>query len=119
MRCVVVADEASWFTSSFSNVQYSTDKHHHELEGPEASYGTSIATKEILDALGDTKFYTYSKVGGHTLCTRPTTQYHWIKSYVQKFLLEGRGETAKIECTQNANFNKSTGIDWSTQDLKF
>lgn len=134
------AGEASWFTSSFSSFQYSTDKlpiDHHELEGlvaprgllvlendidwlgPEASYGTSIATKEIFDALGATESYTYSKVGGHTHCTLPTTQYHWVKSYVQKFLLEGTGETAKIECTQNANFNKSTWIDWSTPDLNF
>lgn len=126
--------ECAWFRSSFCDFQNSADKlpfDHHLLEGmvaprgllvidnnidwlgPNAGYGSGIATAEIYKALGASEAFTYSQVGGHDHCSLPNSQYHWVQSYVKKYLLGGNGETAKIEAT-GMSFDKTKWMPWTT-----
>jgi len=86
--------------------------------GPQVGYGSSMAAKEIFTALGASEAMTYSSVGGHTHCTQPTTQDHWVKSYMQKYLLDGTGETAKMEAPTEYKFDRAKWINWTTPALK-
>ena len=86
--------------------------------GPQVGYGSSMAAKEIFTALGASEAMTYSSVGGHTHCTQPTTQDHWVKSYMQKYLLDGTGETAKMEAPAEYKFDRAKWINWTTPALK-
>lgn len=86
--------------------------------GPQVGYGSSMAAKEIFAALGATESITYSSVGGHTHCAQPTSQDHWVKSYMQKFLLDGTGEAAKMEAPSDYKFDRAKWINWTTPTLK-
>lgn len=86
--------------------------------GPQVGYGSSMAAKEIFTALGATESITYSSVGGHTHCAQPTSQDHWVKSYMQKFLLDGTGEAAKMEAPSEYKFDRAKWINWTTPTLK-
>lgn len=86
--------------------------------GPQAGYGSAMAAKEIFTALGAGESITYSSVGGHTHCSMPSSQDHWVKSYMQKFLLDGTGETAKMEAPSDYRFDRAKWIDWTTPTLK-
>ncbi|HNY32622.1 MAG TPA: carboxypeptidase-like regulatory domain-containing protein [Fibrobacteria bacterium] len=86
--------------------------------GPQAGWGTANVAKEIFTALGASESITYSSVGGHTHCTQPSTQDHWVKSYVQKFLLGGTGESAKMEAPSDYKYDKAKWITWTTPTLK-
>src|SRR5574344_4044 len=126
--------ECAWFRSSFCDFQNSADKlpfDHHLLEGmiaprgllvidnnidwlgPNAGYGSGVATAEIYKALGASEAFTYTQVGGHDHCSLPSSQYHWVQSYVKKYLLDGTGEPAKIEAA-GMNFDKTKWIPWTT-----
>lgn len=85
--------------------------------GPQVGYGSSLAAKEIFTALGAGESITYSSVGGHTHCTQPTTQDHWVASYVKKFLLSQTGETARMEAPAEYKFDRAKWINWSTPTL--
>lgn len=132
--------EAAWFKSTFCNYGSSTNTlptDHHMLTGMVAprgllvldnvgwdwlgetpSYHNAMSTKEIFDALDATEDYTYSQIGDHMHCTLPQTQYHWVQSYVKKYLLDQTGEQAKIETKANVTFTKSQWIDWTTPILQ-
>lgn len=86
--------------------------------GPRNGYGSAVAGKEIFAAMGVPEALTYTSVGGHTHCSQPTTQDHWVKSYVQKYLLGGTGEAAKIEAPSDYTFDKAKWIDWTTPSLQ-
>lgn len=86
--------------------------------GPLNGYGSAVAGLEIFKALGAEQSLTYSSVGGHTHCSQPSSQDHWVKSYVQKFLLGGAGETAKIEAPTTYTFDKAKYVTWTTPTLQ-
>lgn len=86
--------------------------------GPEVGFASANAAKEIYKALGAEDGITYSSVGGHTHCTQPTTQDHWVKSYVQKYLLGGTGEAGKMEAPAAYKFDRAKWITWTTPILK-
>ncbi len=134
------ANEAYWtradFLSNFGNSITKLPVDHHQMVGmiapnallvldnsiawlgPQVSFGTTQAAKEIFTALGASEAVTYSSVGGHTHCSQPTTQDHWVKSYMQKYLLGGTGEAAKIEAPSEYKFDRAKWINWSTPILK-
>jgi len=85
--------------------------------GPQATYGSAMAAKEIFTALGATESITYSSVGGHTHCSQPGTQDHWVASYMKKFLLGQTGEAAKMEAPAEYKFDKAKWITWTTPAL--
>jgi len=86
--------------------------------GPQVGYGSSMAAKEIFSALGATEGITYSSVGGHTHCSQPTTQDHWVASYMKKYLLDQTGEAAKMEAPSEYKFDRAKWINWTTPTLK-
>lgn len=86
--------------------------------GPQVGYGSSLAAKEIFAALGAVESITYSSVGSHSHCAQPTSQDHWVKSYVQKFLLDGTGEAAKMEAPSEYKFDRAKWINWTTPTLQ-
>jgi hypothetical protein len=87
--------------------------------GPMNGYGSAVAGLEIYKAMGHTEALTYTlDAGSHTHCSQPSDQDHWVKSYVQKYLLGGAGETAKIEAPSTATFDKTKWIDWTTPTLQ-
>lgn len=86
--------------------------------GPQVGYGTAQAAKEIYTALGAADAITYSSVGAHAHCSQPTSQDHWIKSYMQKYLLGATGEAAKMEAPSEYKFDRAKWIVWTTPTLK-
>lgn len=86
--------------------------------GPQVAWGTANAAKEIFTAVGAPEAITYSSVGGHTHCAQPASQDHWVKSYVQKYLLDGTGEAAKMEAPAEYKFDRAKWINWTTPTLK-
>jgi len=133
------ANEAYWtradFLSNFGSAITKLPADHHEMIGmiaprgllvldnsigwlgPQAGYGSSMAAKEIFTALGAAESITYSSVGGHTHCSQPASQDHWVASYVKKFLLNGTGEAAKMEAPAEYKFDRAKWINWSTPTL--
>lgn len=131
--------EAAWFKGSFCDYGSKTNNlptDHHMLTGMVAprgllvldnvgwdwlgevpSYHNAMSTKEIFVALGATESFSYSQIGDHQHCTLPETQFHWVKSYVNKFMLDKTGETAKIETKANVSYDKAKWIDWTTPTL--
>jgi hypothetical protein len=86
--------------------------------GPQVGFASANAAKEIFTAVGAPEAITYSSVGGHTHCSQPASQDHWVKSYVQKFLLDGTGEAAKMEAPSDYKFDRAKWINWTTPTLK-
>lgn len=84
--------------------------------GPTPGYGTANAAKEVYKAMGVPEAFTYSSVGGHDHCSLPSTQHHWVQSYMKKYLLGQTGEADKIEGPYS--FDKAKWIDWTTPTLK-
>ncbi len=84
--------------------------------GPAPGYGTAIAAKEVYAAMGVSEAFTYSSVGGHTHCSLPAGQNHWVQSYIKKYLLGQTGEADKIEGPYS--FDKAKWINWTTPTLK-
>ncbi|QQS06897.1 MAG: carboxypeptidase regulatory-like domain-containing protein [Fibrobacterota bacterium] len=86
--------------------------------GPEVGWASANAAKEIYKALGAEEGITYSSVGGHDHCSLPASQNHWVKSYVQKYLMGGTGEAAKMEAPAAYKFDRAKWITWTTPILK-
>lgn len=86
--------------------------------GPQVAWGTANAAKEIFTAVGAPEAITYSSVGEHAHCSQPASQDHWVKSYVQKYLLDGTGENAKMEAPTSYKFDRAKWINWTTPTLK-
>lgn len=86
--------------------------------GPNNGYGSAVAAKEIFTAMGVPEALTYSSVGEHGHCALPTTQNHWVKSYVQKYLLGGAGEAPNIEAPSAYTFDKAKYVTWTTPTLQ-
>lgn len=86
--------------------------------GPEVGWASANGAKEIYKALGAEDGLTYSSVGGHDHCSQPASQDHWVKSYVQKYLLGGTGEAAKMEAPSSYAFDRAKWITWTTPTLK-
>jgi len=134
------ASEAYWtradFAGNFANAPGKLPVDNHQMDalvapngllvldnsiawlGPKAGYGATIAAKEVFAALGASEAVTYSSVGGHTHCSQPTAQDHWVASYMKKYLLGQTGEAAKIEAPADYTFDRAKWINWSTPTLK-
>lgn len=136
-----VAGGTNWFRSSFSSSFSNATVNkipfdHHELAGlvaprallnieqngiawlgPAASHINNVATREIFTALGATDAHTYSLSSGHDHCALPSSQYHWVQSYVRKYLLGGAGEASAIDTPGGYTFDRKKWIDWTTPKL--
>ena len=136
-----VAGGTNWFRASFSSdfgnstidrIPYD----HHELAGmiaprallnveqdeiawlgPVATYINNVAAREVFIALGAEDAHTYTLSGGHDHCALPMSQYHWVDSYVKKYLLAQEGEVGAIETPSAYTFDRARWIDWSTPAL--
>lgn len=134
------ANEAYWtradFLSNFGSSITKLPSDHHEMIGmiapnallvldntigwlgPQVGWASTNAAKEIFTAVGAPDAITYSSVGGHTHCAQPASQDHWVKSYVQKYLLDGTGEAGKMEAPADYKFDRAKWINWTTPTLK-
>ena len=137
-----VAGGTNWFRTSFSRSfnDASVNKipfDHHELAGmiaprallnieqagiawlgPGATHINNVATREVFTALGAAEAHTYSLSAGHDHCVLPTSQNHWIQSYVKKYLLGQAGEPSAIETPTGYTFDRTKWIDWDTPTLQ-
>ena len=137
-----VAGGTNWFRASFSRSfnDASVGKipfDHHELAGmiapralldieqagiawlgPGATHINNVATRELFSALGASEAHTYSLSGGHDHCALPTSQNHWVQSYVKKYLLGQAGEASAIETPAGYTVDRARWIDWTTPTLR-
>jgi len=135
-----VAGGTNWFRPSFSGTFSSaTNKipyDHHELAGavaprallsienvidwlgPDATFANNVATREVFDALGAPDAHTYSLPPAHDHCQLPSSQVHWVQSYVKKYLLGQPGESSAIETPAGYTFDRAKWIDWTTPELQ-
>ena len=137
-----VAGGTNWFRSSFARdfsdatinrIPYD----HHQLAGlvaprgllsleqasiawlgPGASHINNVGTREIFLALDAEQEHTYSLNSGNEHCALPSNQHHWVRSYVQKHLLDQQGEPAAIETPPGFSVERDRWIDWATPTLR-
>lgn len=134
------AGEQPWFTASFGS-NFGNNKvtrlpfDHHQVMGMVAPRGLLVvdndidwlgplsgfiatsAAKEIYTALGVPKNIAYSENGYHNHCQLPDHQQEVLSAYVQKFLLDGSGDTEVIKSTKGDSTDVKEWIDWSTPTL--
>ncbi len=137
-----VSGGTNWFRASFGTDFGNTTVNkipddHHELSGlvaprallnieqdgiawlgPGASYINNVGSREIFIALGATEAHTYSLSTGHDHCALPSSQNHWVQSYVQKYLLDQDGEESAIETPAGYTFDREKWIPWTTPTLQ-
>jgi hypothetical protein len=135
-----VAGGTNWFRTSFSpTFSSATNKipyDHHQLAGavaprallsieniidwlgPDATFANNVATREIFDALGAPEAHTYSLPDAHPHCQLPSSQVHWVQSYLRKYLLGQAGEDSAIETPAGYTFDRAKWIDWATPTLQ-
>ncbi len=134
------ANEQPWFRASFdenfgnSKVSRLPFDHHQvmgmvaprgllvldndiEWLGPLSGYIAVSAAKEIYTALGVPENIAYSENGGHPHCQLPYHQQDVFQAYVQKFLLDGYGNTEVMRSTKGSPEDIAKWIDWSTPRL--
>lgn len=86
--------------------------------GPNASFVTNSVVHEIFGGVGAAGAHTYSLTTGHDHCALPQSQYHWVQSYVKKFLLGQTGEAAKVEAPASHTYDRTKWVDWTTPTLR-
>ncbi|KAJ8483232.1 hypothetical protein ONZ45_g7877 [Pleurotus djamor] len=134
-----IVQENVWFSPSFNsfvNQVNSMPIDHHSLAGMVAprglfvientsmewlgalsTYGCQRATKLIFQALGATANMGYSQVGNHNHCQFPSGQQAELTAFINKFLLNGSGNTDIFRTDGNFNFNQAQWIPWSVPTL--
>ena len=130
-----IISENVWFTGRFYKFNGQTEKlpvDHHMLIGMIAPrglliientdmewlgnlscYGAAVVGQHVYQALDASEAFTFSQVGQHDHCALPSSQYHWVTSYAQKYLLAGEGEAAAIETDGSFTFDESEWVDWT------
>lgn len=136
------AGEQPWFTASFgstfgssSNVTKLPFDHHEVMAmvaprgllvidndigwlGPLPGFVATSAAKEVYKALGAGDNIAYVEDGGHTHCSFPSNQQAVLDAYLQKFLLNGSGNTNVMRSTKGNASNVSEWVDWTTPSLQ-
>jgi hypothetical protein len=135
------AGEQPWFTASFgsnfgnSKVTQLPFDHHQVMGlvaprgllvldnridwlGPLSGFIATSAAKKIYTALGVPENIAYSENGNHGHCQFPSHQHDVFSAYVQKFLLDGTGDTEIMRSTSGDAAGVSEWIDWQTPTLK-
>jgi hypothetical protein len=132
--------EAAWFQKDFGTVYGNAPGKlpvdHHELAamvaprgllviensidwlGLNSTYGTGKAAAEIFGAMGADSSFTYSQDSTHDHCALPSDQYHWVQSFVKKFLLGQTGEAPAVESQVPRVFDRSKWIPWTVPVLR-
>jgi hypothetical protein len=85
--------------------------------GPDGTLVGNYGGNEGFQALGVPEAHTFSLSGAHDHCSMPTTQYHWVQSYVKKYLMGQTGEAAKMELPSGYSFDRAKWINWTTPTL--
>lgn len=88
-----------------------------EWLGPLSGYIATSAAKEIYIALGAPENIAYSENGGHAHCQLPDHQQEVFQAFVQKFLLDGAGNTDVMRSTKGEPEDVAEWVDWSTPAL--
>ncbi|KAL0954219.1 hypothetical protein HGRIS_005347 [Hohenbuehelia grisea] len=134
-----IVGENPWFSPNFNQYSNGVSRvpaDHHMLSGLVAprglyvientsmewlgnlsTYGCQRAGKLIYQALGVGANMGYSQIGGHDHCQFPSSQQSELTAFINKFLLDGSGNTDVFRTDGNFNFNQAQWIPWTAPTL--
>ncbi|MBN2195214.1 MAG: hypothetical protein JW751_20520 [Polyangiaceae bacterium] len=86
--------------------------------GAEATYGCSIAGREVWAALGVSENIGYSQMAAESHCSVPPSQQAVVTAFLDRFLLNGTGDTDVLETDGGYAFDEARWIDWETPSIQ-